>query len=132
MEKLLFMWLKMIKRFERLKNTVNKYMADIRPDRLTTSVRTEVGRKLTTKYIFQPNVKVERLATLLLIYFLFRRSRTQISPWAQTILNEGPRHSSGGFFFNSGLRGYWHCGHSWPIVPASGDSEDDCGEADGM
>jgi hypothetical protein len=27
----------------------------------------------------------------------------------------------------------WHCGHSWPIVPTSGDSEDDdCGEADGM
>jgi hypothetical protein len=23
-------------------------------------------------------------------------------------------------FFNSGLCGYWHCGHSWPIVPASG------------
>jgi hypothetical protein len=37
-----------------------------------------------------------------------------------------------GFFFNSGLWGYWHYGHSWPIVPASGDSEDDCGEADGM
>jgi hypothetical protein len=36
------------------------------------------------------------------------------------------------FSFNSGLWGYWHCGHSWPIVPASGDSEDDCGEADGM
>jgi hypothetical protein len=35
-------------------------------------------------------------------------------------------------FFNSGLRGYWHCGHSWPIVPASVDSEDDYGEADGM
>jgi hypothetical protein len=36
-------------------------------------------------------------------------------------------------FFNSGLWGYWHSGHSWPIVPASGDSEDDdCGEADGM
>jgi hypothetical protein len=28
--------------------------------------------------------------------------------------------------------GYLHCGQSWPIVPASGDSEDDCGEADGM
>jgi hypothetical protein len=28
------------------------------------------------------------------------------------------------------LWGYLHCGHSWPIVPASGDSEDDCGEAD--
>jgi hypothetical protein len=28
------------------------------------------------------------------------------------------------------LWGYWHCGHSWPIMPASGDSEDDCGEAD--
>jgi hypothetical protein len=37
-----------------------------------------------------------------------------------------------GFFLNSGLWGYWHCGLSWPIVPASGDSEDDCGEADGM
>jgi hypothetical protein len=23
-------------------------------------------------------------------------------------------------------------GHSWPNVPALGDSEDDCGEADGM
>jgi hypothetical protein len=34
------------------------------------------------------------------------------------------------FFF--GLWGYWHCCHSWPIVPASGDSEDDCAEADGM
>jgi hypothetical protein len=29
------------------------------------------------------------------------------------------------FFFDSGFWGYWHCGHSWPIVPASGDSEDD-------
>jgi hypothetical protein len=29
MEKLLFMWIKMIKRLERLKNTVNKYMANI-------------------------------------------------------------------------------------------------------
>jgi hypothetical protein len=38
--------------------------------------------------------------------------------------------ADGGFLF--GLRGYWHCGHSWPVVPASGDSEDDCGEADGM
>jgi hypothetical protein len=27
---------------------------------------------------------------------------------------------------------FWYCGHSWPIVPASGDNEDDCGEADGM
>jgi hypothetical protein len=24
-----------------------------------------------------------------------------------------------------GLWGYWHCGHYWPIVSASGDSEDD-------
>jgi hypothetical protein len=31
-----------------------------------------------------------------------------------------------------GLWGYWHWGHSWPIVPASGDIEDDFGEADGM
>jgi hypothetical protein len=32
---------------------------------------------------------------------------------------------------------FGYCGHSWPIVPASGDSEGDCsegdcGEADGM
>jgi hypothetical protein len=31
-----------------------------------------------------------------------------------------------------GLWGYWHCSHSWPSVAASGDSEDDCGEAAGM
>jgi hypothetical protein len=36
------------------------------------------------------------------------------------------------FFLLFGLWGYWHCGHSCPIVPASVDSEDDCGEADGM
>jgi hypothetical protein len=35
-------------------------------------------------------------------------------------------------FYLFGLSGYWHCSHSWPIVPASGDSEDDCGAADGM
>jgi hypothetical protein len=35
-------------------------------------------------------------------------------------------------FFLFGFWGYWHCGHSWPIVPASDDNEDDCGEADGM
>jgi hypothetical protein len=37
--------------------------------------------------------------------------------------------SSSGHWF---LWGYWHCGHSWPIVPASGDNEDDSGEADWM
>jgi hypothetical protein len=36
------------------------------------------------------------------------------------------------FFGGGGLWGYWHWGYSWLIVPASGDSEDDCGEADGM
>jgi hypothetical protein len=36
------------------------------------------------------------------------------------------------FLLLIGLWGYWHFGHSWPIVPASGDNEDDCGEADGM
>jgi hypothetical protein len=35
-------------------------------------------------------------------------------------------------FFLFGLGDYRHCGHSWPIVPASGDNEDDCGEHDGM
>jgi hypothetical protein len=36
------------------------------------------------------------------------------------------------FFLLFGLWGYWHCSHYLPIVPASGDSDDDCGEADGM
>jgi hypothetical protein len=36
------------------------------------------------------------------------------------------------FFFLFGLWDYRHCGHSWPIVPASGDNEDDYGEHDGM
>jgi hypothetical protein len=35
-------------------------------------------------------------------------------------------------FFYLDLRDYRHCGHSWPIVPVSGDNEDDCGERDGM
>jgi hypothetical protein len=35
-------------------------------------------------------------------------------------------------WFLFGLWGYLQCGHSWPIVPASGNSEDDCGEADEM
>jgi hypothetical protein len=37
-----------------------------------------------------------------------------------------------GSLFLFGLWGYCHCGHSWPIVPASDDSENDCGEADWM
>jgi hypothetical protein len=36
------------------------------------------------------------------------------------------------YFFLFGLWDYRHCGHFWPIVPASGDNEDDCGEHDGM
>jgi hypothetical protein len=35
-------------------------------------------------------------------------------------------------FFLFELWDYTHCGHSWPIVPASGDNEDDYGEHDGM
>jgi hypothetical protein len=35
------------------------------------------------------------------------------------------------FIYLFGLWDYRHCGHSWPIVPASGDNEDDCGEHDG-
>jgi hypothetical protein len=59
---------------------------------------------------------------------------SQNPTWPDPGLNPGRR---GGmlaniFFIIIGLWGYWHCGHSWPIVPALGDSEDDCGEADGM
>jgi hypothetical protein len=55
--------------------------------------------------------------------------------WLDPDLNSG---SCGGkpatnfFLLLFGLWGYCHCGHSWPIVPTSGDSEDDFGEADGM
>jgi hypothetical protein len=41
--------MKMIKRLESLKNNVNKYMTDLRPDRLNDlPVRTEAGHKSTT------------------------------------------------------------------------------------
>jgi hypothetical protein len=56
--------------------------------------------------------------------------------YSTSILNWFCRHMlrnyQGLHFFLFGLWGYWHCGHSWPIVPASGDSEDVCGEADAM
>jgi hypothetical protein len=51
------------------------------------------------------------------------------------ILSINPIVFSSQFLFSSflfDLWGYWHCGHSWPIVTASGDNENDCGEADGM
>jgi hypothetical protein len=58
---------------------------------------------------------------------------SQNPTWPDPGLNPGRRCvKPATMFFNSGLWGYWHCGHSWPIVRASGDSEDDCGEADGM
>jgi hypothetical protein len=34
---------------------------------------------------------------------------------------EKPATKNWFFFFNPGLWGYWHCDHSWSIVPASGD-----------
>jgi hypothetical protein len=36
------------------------------------------------------------------------------------------------YFFAFFIIIIWFVRLSWPIVPASGDSEDDCGEADGM
>jgi hypothetical protein len=47
-------------------------------------------------------------------------------------VNSSQHHTQRNAFFFFGLGGYWHCGHPWPIVSASGDSEDDCGETDGM
>jgi hypothetical protein len=59
---------------------------------------------------------------------------SQNPTWPDPGLNPGRRGGNPAtiFLLLSGLWGYWHCGHSWPIVPASGDSEDDSGEADGM
>jgi hypothetical protein len=57
---------------------------------------------------------------------------SQNPTWPDPGLNPGRR---GGkpttiFLLLFGLWGYWHCGHSWPIVHVSGDSEDDCREAE--
>jgi hypothetical protein len=52
--------------------------------------------------------------------------------WPDPGLNPGRRGGKPATIFLVGLWGYWHCGRSWPIVPSSGDSEDDCREADGM
>jgi hypothetical protein len=45
--------------------------------------------------------------------------------WRQILFLADPPTSRINFyfyFFNFGLWGYWHCGHSWPIVPASGEN----------
>jgi hypothetical protein len=66
------------------------------------------------------------IATFLcVIYMKWTHDVDDMSVWLNV-------HISHLFFLNSALWGYCHCGHFWPIVPASGDSEDDCGEADGM
>jgi hypothetical protein len=60
---------------------------------------------------------------------------SQNPTWRESGLNPGRRGGKPAtiiIIFLFALRGYWHCGHSWPIVPASGDSEDDCGETDGI
>jgi hypothetical protein len=53
-----------------------------------------------------------------------------VVPNQKYVMNMGPILN--GYYYYLVLWGYWHCGHSWPIVLASGDSEDGCGEADGM
>jgi hypothetical protein len=53
--------------------------------------------------------------------------KTRVWTWAAAVWSQQLF-----FLLLFGLWGYSHCGHFWPIVPASGDSEDDCGEADGM
>jgi hypothetical protein len=60
---------------------------------------------------------------------------SQNPTWPDPGLNPGRRGRKPAtilFIYLFDLWDYWHCGHSWPIVPASGDSEDNYGEADGM
>jgi hypothetical protein len=59
---------------------------------------------------------------------------SQNPTWLDPGLNPGRRGGKPAtiIIFLFGLWGYWHWGHAYPIVPASGDTEDDCGEADGM
>jgi hypothetical protein len=55
----------MIKRLETLKNTVNKYMADIRPDRLTTCQSEQ--KSVESR---RPTVHVIAIIILLTIQFI--------------------------------------------------------------
>jgi hypothetical protein len=64
-------------------------------------------------------------------HFYASQNRTWPNPDFNSGRRGGKPATTCGFFFFV-LWGYWHCGHSWAIVLASGDSEDDCGEADGM
>jgi hypothetical protein len=61
---------------------------------------------------------------------------SQNPTWPDSDLNPGRRGGKPAtiFFIISIIWfwGYWHCGYSWHIVPASGYSEHDCEEADGM
>jgi hypothetical protein len=70
---------------------------------------------------------------ILFIYYCVYKSPPVVAP--KPTLSYSSSLISTQVLFLFGSWGYWHCGHSWPIVPASGDSgdsENDCGEADGM
>jgi hypothetical protein len=71
--------------------------------------------------LYKEMTETKDVITFITAYFLLK-----IRIYALPLNEPSTTH----FFF--GLWGYWHCGHSWPIVPASGDSEDDCGEAERM
>jgi hypothetical protein len=61
-----------------------------------------------------------------------RRSRFITIFFLQSVWVKISRVVSASILMAPPFWGYWHCGQSWPIVPSSGDSEDDCGEADEM
>jgi hypothetical protein len=62
----------------------------------------------------------------------FVHHKPQITWPGANLGRRGGKPATKFFFYYGGLWGYWHCGHSWPIVPASGDSVNDRGEADGI
>jgi hypothetical protein len=78
-------------------------------------------RLILSSRLLSKNIKCRIHKTIILPLVLYG-----CETWSLTLREE---HF---FYYLSGLRGYWHCSHSWSIVPASGDSEDDCREADGM
>jgi hypothetical protein len=83
------------------------------------AIRKKISRNLSKKFILlheniRPHTENWTKATLAAV--------------GREITNHLPY--SPDFFFLFGLWDYRHCGHSWPIVPASGDNEDDCGEHD--
>jgi hypothetical protein len=86
-----------------------------------------IGGTHTDTYTFlryyQDCIENDVFSTSYIVAYVGRAVAQAVSRWLPTAAARARIRAACGFFY-SGLWGYRHCGHSWPIVPASGDNED--------